>query len=61
VKNGKVEAVFVDSFIVKSGKEKMEIKCEIPRLEIASIIDDRIALKLKQSEIYEKLEITDDE
>jgi hypothetical protein len=40
--------------IVKSEKENMEIKYEMPRLEIASIIDDRITLKLKESEIDEK-------
>ena len=32
----------------------MEIKYEIPRLEIASIIDDRITLKSNESEIDEK-------
>src|SRR5215469_4927601 len=42
IKIGKVEAAFADSFIVKSEKEKMEIKYEIPRLEIASIKDNRI-------------------
>jgi hypothetical protein len=51
---GKVEAAFVESFIVKSEKRNMEIKYEIPRLEIASIIDDRITLKLKASDIDEK-------
>jgi hypothetical protein len=52
---GKVEAAFSDSFIVKLEKEKnMEIKYEIPRLEISSLTDDRIILKLKQSEIDEK-------
>jgi hypothetical protein len=32
----------------------MEIKYEIPRLEISSLTDDRIILKLKQSQIDEK-------
>ena len=32
----------------------MELKYEIPRLEIASIIDDRITLKLKKSDMDEK-------
>jgi hypothetical protein len=32
----------------------MEIKYEIPRLDISSLMDDRIILKLKQSEIDEK-------
>lgn len=52
IKIGKVE-VFADSFIVKSEKEEMEIKYEIPRLEIASIKDNRITLKLNASEIDE--------
>ena len=52
---GKVEAAFSDSFIVKLEKEKnMEIKYEIPRIEISSLTDDRIILKLKQSQIDEK-------
>ena len=54
IKIGKVEAAFAESFIIKSEKENMEIKYEIPRLEISSLIDDRITLKLKQSEIDEK-------
>jgi hypothetical protein len=55
IKIGKVEAAFSDSFIVKLEKEKnMEIKYEIPRLEISSLTDDRIILKLKQSHIDEK-------
>jgi len=53
-KIGKVEAAFADSFIVKSEKEKMEIKYEIPRLEIATIRDNRITLKLNASETDEK-------
>jgi hypothetical protein len=32
----------------------MEIKYEIPRLDIASIKDNKITLKLNQSEIDEK-------
>jgi hypothetical protein len=54
IKIGKVEAAFVDSFIVKSEKENLEIKYEIPRLEITSILNDRITLKVKQTEINEK-------
>jgi hypothetical protein len=55
IKIGEVEAAFTDSFIVKLEKEKnMEIKYEIPRLDISSLMDDRITLKLKQSEIDEK-------
>jgi hypothetical protein len=53
---GEVEAAFSDSFIVKLENEEnnMEIKYEIPRLEISSIRDDTIILKLKESEIDEK-------
>lgn len=54
IKIGKVEAAFVESFIVKSEKENMEIKYEIPRLEIASIVDDKITLKLKESDLNDK-------
>ncbi|MBV9177275.1 MAG: hypothetical protein JO297_09575 [Nitrososphaeraceae archaeon] len=57
IKMGKVEAAFSDSFIVKLEKENnMEIKYEIPRLEISSLADDRITLKLKRNEIDEKYE-----
>jgi len=58
IKMGKVEAAFSDSFIVKVEKEEnnMEIKYEIPRLEISSLTDDRITLKLKLNEIDEKYE-----
>jgi hypothetical protein len=52
---GEVEAAFLDSFIVKLEKEQnIEIKYNIPRLEISSLTDDRITLKLTQSEINEK-------
>jgi hypothetical protein len=52
---GKVEAAFSESFIVKLEKENnMEIKYEIPRLQISTLTDDRIILKLKQIEIDEK-------
>ena len=53
-----MEAAFVESFIVKSERENMEIKYEIPRLEIASIVDNRITLKLKESEIDENQEMS---
>jgi hypothetical protein len=57
IKVGKIEAAFSDSFIVKLEKENnMEIKYEIPRLEISSLADDRITLKLKRNEIDEKYE-----
>ena len=51
---GKVEAAFAESFIVKSEKQNKEIKYEIPRLEIASIINNIITLKLKESDIDQK-------
>jgi hypothetical protein len=55
IKIGEVEAAFADSFIVRLEKEKnMEIKYEIPRLDISSLMDDRVILKLKKSEIDEK-------
>ena len=55
IKMGEVEVAFSDSFIVKLEKENnIEIKYEIPRLEISSLTDDRITLKLKQNEIDEK-------
>jgi hypothetical protein len=57
IKMGEVEAAFADSFIVKLEKEEeknMEIKYEIPRLEISSLTEDSITLKLKQREIDEK-------
>ena len=55
IKIGEVEAAFADSFIVKLEKEEnVEIKYEIPRLEISSLTDDRITLKLKQREIDQK-------
>ena len=44
-----MEGAFADSFIVKSEKEKMEIK-----YEIVSIKDNRITLKLNGSKIDEK-------
>jgi len=55
IKMGQVEAAFADSFIVKLEKENiLEIKYEIPRLEISSLTDDRIILKLTQSKLDEK-------
>jgi hypothetical protein len=54
-KVGEVEAAFSESFIVRLEKENnMEIKYEIPRLQISTLTDDRIILKLKQIEIDEK-------
>jgi hypothetical protein len=56
IKIGKVEAAFAESFIVKSEKENIEIKYEIPRLEIASITSDKIILKLKERDVHKKYE-----
>ena len=56
VKIGKVEAAFAESFIVKSEKENIEIKYEIPRLEIASITTDKITLKLEERDVHKKYE-----
>jgi hypothetical protein len=57
IEMGKVEAAFSDSFIVKLENENnIEIKYEIPRLEISSLTEDRITLKLKRNEIDEKYE-----
>jgi hypothetical protein len=55
IKMGQVEAAFADAVSVKLEKENiLEIKYEIPRLEISSLTDDRIILKLTQSELDEK-------
>jgi hypothetical protein len=54
IKMGEVEAAFADSFIVRLEKENNEIKYQIPRLEIATLIDDKITLKLEQIEIDQK-------
>jgi hypothetical protein len=51
IRIGKVEAAFAESFIVKNEMENKEIKYEIPRLEIASLINGSITLKLKKSDI----------
>jgi hypothetical protein len=53
-KIGKVEAAFADSFIVKSEKEGKEIKYDIPRLAISTLIDNEITLKLNESELNQK-------
>ena len=60
IRIGKVEAAFAESFIVKNEMENKEVKYEIPRLDIVSIIDGSITLKLKKSDIdqnYETLSI----
>ena len=57
-KNGQSCSGIFRFVIVKLEKEEnnMEIKYEIPRLEISSLTDDRITLKLKRNEIDEKYE-----
>lgn len=52
----KVEAAFAESFIVKNEMENKEVKYEIPRLDIVSIIDGSITLKLKKSDIDQNYE-----
>ena len=56
IRIGKVEAAFAESFIVKNEMENKEIKYEIPRLDIVSIIDGSITLKLKKSDIDQNYE-----
>jgi len=47
----------LDEIIKRENEENnMDIKYEIPRLEISSLADDRITLKLKRNEIDEKYE-----
>jgi hypothetical protein len=53
-KIGEVEVAFADSIIVRLEKEDTQIKYQIPRLEIATLIDDKIMLRSKQSEIDQK-------
>ena len=55
IRVGKVEVVaFAESSIVKFEMENKEIKYEIPRLEIASLIDKSITLKLKKKDLDQK-------
>lgn len=56
IRIGKVEAAFAKSFIVKNEMENKEVKYEIPRLDIVSIIDGSITLKLKKSDIDQNYE-----
>jgi hypothetical protein len=55
-KIGEVEIAFGESFIVKSEEKNIETKYEIPKLEIASIINNDITLKLKKSDVDEKFQ-----
>jgi len=56
IRIGKMEAAFAESFIVKNEMENKEIKYEIPRLDIASIINGSITLKIKKSDIDQNYE-----
>jgi hypothetical protein len=56
IRIGKVEAAFAESFIVKNETENKEVKYEIPRLDISSIINGSIALKVKKSDIDQNYE-----
>ncbi len=56
IRIGKVEAAFAKSFIVKNEMENKEVKYEIPRLDIASIINGSITLKIKKSDIDQNYE-----
>lgn len=51
---GNVEAAFAESFIVRLEKEGKEVKYEIPRLEIATLIDNEITLKLNEIDLNQK-------
>ena len=54
LKIGNVEAAFADSFIVRLEKEGKEVKYDIPRLEIATLIDNEITLKLNENDLNQK-------
>jgi hypothetical protein len=56
IRIGKVEVAFAESFIVKNEMENREIKYEIPRLDIVSIISGSITLKLKKKDIDQNYE-----
>jgi hypothetical protein len=54
LKIGNVEAAFAQSFIVRSEKDGKETKYDIPRLEIATLIDEEITLKLSETDLNQK-------
>lgn len=57
VKIGRVEAVFSDTIIIKSeSQDNIERKYEIPRLNIAELMDETLTLKIKKSEIDKEFE-----
>jgi hypothetical protein len=51
-----VEAAFAESFIVKNEMQNKEVKYQIPRLAIVSLIDGSIILKLTKSDIDQNYE-----
>jgi hypothetical protein len=53
---GQVEAALSESFIVRSEEGDMEIKYEIPRLEIERIVDGAITVKQNKETIQKKYE-----
>lgn len=56
IRMGKVEAAFANSFIVKNEMENKETKYEIPRLDIASLVNGSITLKIKKSDVDQNYE-----
>ena len=57
VKIGRFEAVFSDTIIIKSeSQDNIERKYEIPRLNIAELMDETLTLKIKKSEIDKEFE-----
>jgi hypothetical protein len=57
-KIGEVEATLPHSFITSSQKENKEIKYEIARLEIASMTNHTITVKLKEIDPDQKFQIS---
>jgi hypothetical protein len=53
---GQVEAALGESFIVRSEEGDVEIKYEIPRLEIERIVDGEITVKQNKENIQKKYE-----
>lgn len=56
IRIGKVEAAFAESLIVKNEMQNKEVKYQIPRLDIVSLIDGSIILKLRKSDIDQNYE-----
>jgi hypothetical protein len=53
---GQVEAAFGESFIVRSEEGHVEIKYEIPRLEIERIVAGEITVRQNKQNIQKKYE-----